>query len=85
MARKCAFTNFTLKRLSLHLYQLNMTQAEPQYWSEPEGFQWLQWEKDTASECFISLLLNQLNCTLKCLLGILVFTSEFPYTDFLSF
>lgn len=65
MARKCAFSDFTLKPSSLHLYPLNMTQAEPQYWSEPEGFQSLQWEKDTASECFISLLLNYLNCTLS--------------------
>ncbi len=36
--RKCAFTDFPSKLPSLHLHQLNMNKAEPQYWSEPEGF-----------------------------------------------
>lgn len=65
MAEKVPLLIFTLKLLSLHLYRLNMTQAEPQYWSEPEGFQRLQSEEDTASECFIYLPLNQINCTLS--------------------
>ena len=74
MAEKSAFTDFTLKLLSLHLYRLNMTQAEPQYWSEPEGFQRLQWEEDTAKRVLYTFTIKPNKLHSWCLLGILVFS-----------
>lgn len=61
--------------MSLHLYRLNMTQAELQFWSEPEGF-WMVPVNGRHYTRVHSMLM--LNLHSWCLLWILRFSSEFP-------
>lgn len=71
------FADSDHKARSLHLYRLNMTLAELQYRSEPEGFGWFQSADDTTHEC---LYLNAKSTVLHswCLSWILVFSFWIP-------
>lgn len=76
------FVNSDHKPRSIYLDRLNMTLAELQYRSEPEGFGWFQSVDDSTRECFY---LNAKSTALHswCLLWIFIFSSEFLYADFL--
>lgn len=80
--RKRAVTESRREQTPLHLHRLNMTQAELQYRSEPEGFGRIPVSGRHYTRVLSTLMPNQPCCTPGVSYGFSVFSSEFLYADF---